>query len=53
MKKKYWLIQKGLITLNIRERILLTPNKKEASEATQIKINDKVSLEKAIKITQN
>jgi D-beta-D-heptose 7-phosphate kinase / D-beta-D-heptose 1-phosphate adenosyltransferase len=48
-EKKVLVDPKGLDYSKYKGAFLLTPNKKEASEATQIKINDKVSLEKAIK----
>jgi D-beta-D-heptose 7-phosphate kinase / D-beta-D-heptose 1-phosphate adenosyltransferase len=47
-KKKVLVDPKGLDYSKYKGAFLLTPNKKEASEATQVNIKDEVSLEKAI-----
>jgi D-beta-D-heptose 7-phosphate kinase/D-beta-D-heptose 1-phosphate adenosyltransferase len=46
--KKVLVDPKGLDYSKYKGAFLLTPNKKEASEATQVNINDEVSLVKAI-----
>lgn len=51
-QKKLLIDPKGLDYLKYKGAFLLTPNKKEASEATNIKIDDSKSLSKALRTLQ-
>ena len=51
-QKKLLIDPKGLDYLKYKGAFLLTPNKKEASEATNIKIDDSKSLSKALRSLQ-